>query len=180
MTSIRRVASATVCSVIVIIAIVVSNNKIRTTEQGLVIIGSAESCRREPYTCPAGLLTDGVGNTYGVKSGTRKSDKEIARDWQRNILEAEKCINTYFNGREMSDNAFSAMTSAAFNMGCYNLRFYKNSDGEYRQTSIHKHANSGSWLQMCNHLPDFANSRGTKLPGLVVRREQERVLCLTK
>ncbi|CNK29659.1 Uncharacterised protein [Yersinia aldovae] len=41
MASIKRIASGTVCSVIVIIAIVVSNDKIRTTEQGLVIIGGA-------------------------------------------------------------------------------------------------------------------------------------------
>jgi lysozyme len=55
------------CSVMTIIAIVVSNGHIRTNQRGLELIGNAESCRRDPYVCPAGVLTDGIGNTHGVK-----------------------------------------------------------------------------------------------------------------
>nr|WP_261371314.1 lysozyme [Yersinia mollaretii] len=180
MASIKRIASGSVCAVVAIIAIVVSTNKVRTNEHGLALIGNAESCRREPYVCPAGVLTDGIGNTQGVKPGSRKSDSEIARDWARNILEAESCINVYFRGREMSDSAFSAMTSAAFNMGCYHLRFYKGTDGLYRPTSISKQANRGNWVEMCHQLTDFVNSGGKTLPGLVARRAKERSLCLEK
>ncbi len=168
-----------VCSVMAIIAIVVSSGQVRTNEQGLELIGNAEACRREPYVCPAGYLTDGIGNTHDVKAGTHKTDQQIAADWQRNILDAEKCINTYFRGRDMADNAFSAMTSAAFNMGCSGLRTYYSPVRKARfETSIHKYAQAGNWQMMCNHLPDFASGGGKKLPGLVIRRDKEKALCL--
>ncbi|EMX2854137.1 lysozyme, partial [Yersinia enterocolitica] len=47
------------CSVAAIIALVVSNGNVRTSERGLELIGNAESCRRDPYVCPAGIITDG-------------------------------------------------------------------------------------------------------------------------
>lgn len=180
MAAIRKVgADVAVCSVMAIIAIVVASGKVRTNEPGLELIGNAEACRREPYYCPAGVLSDGIGNTHDVKAGTRKTDQQIAADWQKNILDAEKCINTYFRGRDMSDNAFSAMTSAAFNMGCSSLRSYYSPARKARfETSISKYAQAGNWTMMCNHLPDFVNGGGKKLPGLVIRRDKEKALCL--
>lgn len=180
--STKRVTAATgaVCAVSVIIGVVLNNGNVRTNQRGLELIGNAESCLRDPYVCPAGVLTDGIGNTHGVKPGTRKNDAQIAADWEKNILVAEKCINTYFRGKEMTDNAFSAMTSGAFNMGCDGLRFYySRSQGKRVQTSINKWAQAGNWVNMCNHLPDFVNSGGKRLKGLVIRREAERQLCLS-
>src|SRR5476649_1188346 len=107
--AITKKAGAAVCSVMTIIAIVVASGQVRTNEPGLELIGNAESCRRDPYICPAGYRTDGIGNTHDVKAGTRKTDQQIAADWQQNILDVEKCINSYFRGRDMTDNAFSAM-----------------------------------------------------------------------
>lgn len=168
-----------VCAVSVIIGIVLQNGNVRTTEEGLKLIGNSESCRRDPYVCPAGILTDGLGNTHGVKPGTVKNNDQIAKDWEKNILIAENCINTYFRGRDMNDNQFSAMTSAAFNMGCNGIRFYySKAQGKKVQTSINKWAQSGQWVNMCNHLPDFVNSGGKRLKGLEIRREAERKLCL--
>lgn len=172
-------AAGTVCAVGAIIALVLNSGHVRTNQRGLELIGNAESCRREPYVCPAGILTDGIGNTDGVKTGTRKTDAQIAADWEKNILQAEKCINTYFRGRDMKDNSFSAMTSAAFNIGCSSLRTYYSDARKARfETSIHKYAQAGNWTMMCNHLTDFVNGGGKKLSGLVTRREAEKQLCL--
>ncbi|EFT0499213.1 lysozyme, partial [Escherichia coli] len=105
---------------------------------------------------------------------------QIAADWEKNILIAERCINQHFRGKDMPDNAFSAMTSAAFNMGCNSLRtYYSKARGMRVETSIHKWAQKGEWVNMCNHLPDFVNSNGVPLRGLKIRREKERQLCLT-
>ncbi|CAA6680307.1 glycoside hydrolase family protein, partial [Lentimonas sp. CC4] len=41
--------------------------ELRTSPIGLDIIGNAEGCRQDPYTCPAGLATNGIGNTHDVK-----------------------------------------------------------------------------------------------------------------
>ncbi|HBD5085381.1 TPA: lysozyme [Escherichia coli] len=163
-----------------LITIVMGNGNVRTNQAGLELIGNAEGCRRDPYMCPAGVWTDGIGNTHGVTPGVRKTDQQIAADWEKNILIAERCINQHFRGKDMPDNAFSAMTSAAFNMGCNSLRtYYSKARGMRVETSIHKWAQKGEWVNMCNHLPDFVNSNGVPLRGLKIRREKERQLCLT-
>lgn len=86
MATIKRIASGSACAVAVIIAIVISAGNVRTSERGLELIGNAESCRRDPYACPAGVLTDGIGNTHGVKAGVIKTDTQIAEDWERTFL----------------------------------------------------------------------------------------------
>jgi lysozyme len=110
-------AAGIVCSVAAIIAIVLGNGHVRTNERGLELIGNAESCRRDPYVCPAGVLTDGMGNTHGVKPGTVKNDQQIAAEWEKNILDAESCVNRYANGRNLSDDTFSAVVSVTFRAG---------------------------------------------------------------
>lgn len=44
-------AAGTVCTVGTIIAIVLASGQVGTTQRGLELIGNAESCRRELYTC---------------------------------------------------------------------------------------------------------------------------------
>lgn len=171
--------STTACAVSVMIAFIVANGKVRTNQEGLEIIGDAEGCRRDPYICPSGIWTDGLGNTHNVKPGVRKTDEQIAKEWQANILIAENCVDTHFRGKDMPRNSFSAMTSAAFNMGCYSLRTYYSKARNTRvETSIHKYAQAGNWQMMCRHLPDFINGANGPLEGLRKRRNAEMALCL--
>ncbi|HCZ4695579.1 TPA: lysozyme [Klebsiella aerogenes] len=173
------VGGSAICAIGMMISIILGHGTVRTNQAGLELIGNAEQCRRDPYICPAGKWTDGVGNTHNVKPGVRKTDQQIAADWEKNILIAERCINQHFRGKDMPDNTFSAMTSAAFNMGCGSLLTYYSKVQERRvETSIHKWAQAGNWVNMCNHLPDFINGGGVPLPGLKIRRERERQLCL--
>lgn len=173
----KRTAAAT-CSVGAIIALVLGLDLgVRTNKEGLELIGNAEACRREPYTCPAGLLTDGIGNTHGVRPGTVKTDEQIARDWAKNIKDAERCINDSFRGEAMNDNQFSAMTSAAFNTGCRGLMTYVNAKKKRVPTTIWRHASAARFNEMCDRLPDFTRSGGKVTPGLVARRAKEKALC---
>lgn len=161
-------AAGAVCSVAAIIAIVLNAGNVRTNERGLELIGNAEGCRRDPYVCPAAKLTDGIGNTHGVKAGTRKTDEQIAADWERNILEAERCVNSYANGRKLSDNTFSAVTSITFNAGCANMK----------TSTLFRYLRIGEVTQACNQFPRWVYGGGKVLPGLVTRRAAERTLCL--
>ena len=168
-----------ICAVSVIVAIVLSmDSGLRINREGLELIGNAEACRREPYMCPAGVLTDGVGNTHGVIANKLKTDEEIARDWVRNIAEAEKCINNNFNGAEMPTMPFSMMTSAAFNMGCRSLMTYVNKDKKRVQTTIWKKAQARDWKGMCERLPDFNRVGGVVVKGVSIRRNKEMSNCL--
>ena len=166
-----------VCAVSAIIAIVLSmDTGLRINQEGLELIGNAESCRRDPYMCPAHVLTVGIGSTGKVEN-RRYSDEEIAEMWVKDLRDAEKCINDKFKGKEMSRNQFSAMVSAAFNMGCNGLSFYLDKKGIKHQTTISKLANAGDFNGMCRRLPDFVNAGGVKLKGLELRRAKEMALC---
>lgn len=168
MMSKAKVASGIVCSVMAIIAIVVSNGQVRTNQRGLELIGNAESCRRDPYVCPAGVLTDGMGNTHGVVRGTVKSDAQIAKEWEANILEAESCVNRYGSGRNLSDNTFSAAVSVTFRAGCGNMR----------TSQMFALFRSGNITAACSQFTRWVWGGGKVLPGLVTRAGNEKALCL--
>ncbi|RTO96184.1 lysozyme [Enterobacter hormaechei] len=156
-----------VCSVTLIINIVLSHGVLRTNKAGLELIGNAEGCRRDPYTCPAGIITDGIGNTHNVKPGTRKSDEQIARDWEKNIEAAEECVNAYAQGKSLSDNTFSAVTSITFNVGCTGMR----------KSTLFSLLRQDHIEQACNQFPRWVYGGGKILPGLVDRRGKEKALC---
>lgn len=161
-------AAGIVCSVAAIIAIVLGNGHVRTNERGLELIGNAESCRRDPYVCPAGVLTDGMGNTHGVKPGTVKNDQQIAAEWEKNILDAESCVNRYANGRNLSDDTFSAAVSVTFRAGCGNMR----------GSTMFSLFRNGELKAACSQFPRWVYGGGRVLPGLVTRAGKEEALCL--
>ena len=166
-----------VCAVSAIIAIVLSmDTGLRINKEGLELIGNAESCRRDPYMCPARVLTVGIGSTGKVQN-RRYTDEEIAEMWVKDLRDAEKCINDKFKGSEMPVNAFSAMTSAAFNVGCGSLMTYVNKEKKRVPTTIWKKAQANNWRGMCERLPDFNKAGGVELKGLTTRRAKEMALC---
>jgi len=164
----RGGAVGVVCSVGAIIAIIIGNGQVRTNQEGLELIGNAESCRRDPYICPAGVLTNGIGNTHNVKPGVLVSDKEIASTWQKNILEAEACVNRYANGKRLNDNQFSAATSVTFRAGCGNMR----------TSTMFKNFRNNQFVEACEQFSRWVWGGGKVLPGLVTRAGNEKRLCL--
>lgn len=162
-----------VCSVAMMIGVVKQNHPdIRTSAQGLEIIGNAEGCRRDPYQCPADVLTVGIGSTASggeaIDPKRIYTDKEIADRWANDLRIAERCVNRYGNGAKMPQGAFDAMTSLTFNVGC----------GAVRNSTLFKLANQGYSPAMCDQLSRWVYAGGKKLRGLELRRAKERNLCL--
>lgn len=170
MKNIKKIATTAICSVSVIIGIVLANysDEIRTSNAGLEIIGNAESCIREPYICPANVLTVGIGSTTGRVEQRKYSDSEIASRWVGDIKDAEQCANQYANGEELPQSVFDATVSITFNVGCTKMQ----------SSTMYRYLNAGSYVKACNELPRWNKSGGKVLNGLVVRREKERELCL--
>lgn len=170
MSAIRKAGKAgAVCSVAAIIAMVVASGQIRTSEKGLELIGNAESCQRDPYRCPADVWTDGIGNTHGVKPGVRKTDSQVAADWEKNILEAEKCVDRYGNGKKLTQGPFDAAVSVTFNLGCPAMQ----------KSTMFWMFRQGRIDDGCNQFPRWVYAGGKVLPGLVARRDKEKALCLS-
>lgn len=168
--SMKKKGAGIVCAVSVIIGIVTTqySDEIRTGKDGLEIIGNAESCRRDPYMCPAGVLTDGIGNTHGVEPKKILTDQEIARDWVDNIKKAEWCVNKYANGEKLRQGPFEAATSIVFNAGCGNMK----------ESTMFRQFRAGKVNQACEQFPRWVYAGGVKLKGLENRRIKERQLCL--
>ena len=165
-----------VCSVLAVIGIMYTNfgHEIRLSPAGAEIIGNAEGCRREPYKCPADVLTVGIGSTEysGLPIEPKRiyTDLEIAERWKHDIQVAEKCVNQYGNGRNLPQPVFDAATSITFNVGC----------GAMRKSTMFKYLNVGKYVQACNELSRWTRAGGRVLPGLVSRREKEKQLCLAQ
>ncbi|EDN6659410.1 lysozyme [Salmonella enterica] len=167
--------SAVVCSVMVIIGLAAVRHpgQLRTSRRGQAFIAQAEACRRVPYRCFAGRATVGIGSTGDVVMTKRYTDDEIADRWFSDMYTAETCVNRYFNGRLMPQFPFEAMTSAALNVGCTDLRWNKK---HHHVTQIYREAQTQHWTAMCHHLPDFRYSAGH--PVLLKRRLREEAWCL--
>ena len=166
----KKIATTAICSVTAIIGIVLANysENIRTSKTGLEIIGNAESCVREPYYCPANVLTVGIGSTGNVENKIY-SDDEIARRWVSDIKTAELCVNRHANGFHLPQSVFDASVSITFNVGCSKMR----------ASTMFKHLNNGNYRAACNEFPRWNKAGGVVLNGLVIRREKERSLCLS-
>ncbi|MDO9795341.1 glycoside hydrolase family protein, partial [Glaesserella parasuis] len=85
------------------------HGQFRTSQQGLEIIGDAEGCKREPYLCPANVLTVGIGSTEASSGKIERkvyTDKEIAQRWLVDIKNAEKCVKRYANGGDIPQSVF--------------------------------------------------------------------------
>ena len=170
----KHIKKAVVCSVAVIVGIMLNQygDQIRSGEQGLNLIGNAEGCLRNPYQCPADVLTVGIGSTEATSGKIDRNrtytDKEIAARWAKDIIAAERCVNRYGNGEKMPQGAFEAMTSLTFNVGC----------GAMRKSTLFKMANQGYRPAMCDQFSRWIYFNGKPLKGLQIRRAKERALCL--
>ena len=53
-----------------------------------------------PYLCPAGRLTNGWGNTHGVRPGVTITLAQAEADLARNLDWAEACVERYARRRD--------------------------------------------------------------------------------
>lgn len=148
---------------------------IKVSPHALDLIGNAEGCRRDPYRCPSGLITNGIGNTHGVIQ-TQASDAQVAKDWVENIQSAEQCLYDWKSDLPLSQGQVDALTSFIFNTGC--TRFRYNRDGS--ETRIGYFVKTGQYALACHQLNRWIYGGGAKLSGLVTRRQKETEICLSK
>ena len=151
-----------------------SQGELRISPKGLELIGNSEGCRLDPYKCPAGLVTNGIGNTHNAPNKIITIE-QVAKDWVKNIQDAERCVESYENpNRPMTQGQFDAFTSITFNTGCTVIS--KNEDGS--ATRIITRISQGLYGRACQDLHDWVYGGGKKLPGLITRRGLEYDRCM--
>jgi len=125
-----------------------------------------------PYLCPAGVPTIGVGSTdYEDGSKVSLSDLPITAERARQLL-AFKLRTRYLPGVMRLCPAIAtpqragALTDLAYNIGL----------GNFKNSTLRRKVNAGDWDAVPAELRKWTRGGGRVLRGLVLRREAEIAL----
>jgi lysozyme len=170
----------------------------KLSKAGADLMHRFEGCRNKPYLCPADIWTIGYGHVLYPEQirlpmvrppGKTKADipmirKEYPLKPEDNRVWTKEEINTLFAtdvgdfergvlrlvpGVVGKQGAFDALVSISFNFGLGNLQ----------RSTIRMKANRGDWEGAAEAFMAWTKGGGKVLPGLVKRREAERVLFLS-
>lgn len=179
--TIKNKIVATICSVSAIIGLIeadeyisANNNNLRFSKVAMEVMGNAEGCRRDPYLCPAKIMTQGIGHTgAGVAAVSKASDKQIAKWFAEDQLDAQNCIEINVErklGEKLPQGVFDGIGSFIFNVGCT----------QFTKSTMYSYLLNGKIVAACEQLPRWVYVGKTIIPGLVTRREKEKALCLSR
>ncbi|AIL60948.1 lysozyme [Pseudomonas alkylphenolica] len=139
----------------------------RTSQRGLSLIKSFEGLRLLAYRDAVGVWTIGYGATRGVKPGMsvtkEQAERMLLNDVQRFEPEVERLVQVPLTG-----NQWDALVSFTYNLGAGNLE----------SSTLLRLLNRGDYAGAAEQFPRWNKAGGKVLPGLVRRREAERVLFL--
>ena len=148
--------------------------KMKVSKQAIKMIKHHEGVRYDPYQCPAGLWTIGVGHLIG-------DGKSLPKGWDRTFKESEvdqilaDDLQRFENGVlrltkvPLNQNQFDALVSFSFNVGL----------GNYQASTLRAKLNRGEYDAAADEFQKWRKAAGKVLNGLVVRRADERNLFVT-
>lgn len=134
---------------------------------GREIVKHFEDCKLEAYLCPSGVPTIGWGHTKGVKLGDKitqdKADSLFEQDYHEAEQQVQEVVTAF-----LSDQQLGALTSFVFNLGI----------GQLKVSTLLKKLNQNDYKGAAEEFRKWIYSNGKILPGLVKRREMERMVFL--
>jgi len=147
---------------------------------GIKVIKISETFRAETYDdarpnhklktgeIPTGTLTIGWGHT-GPEAyiGNRISPTEADEILELDMGRAERTVSTSVENA-LTSNQFSALVSLVYNIG----------SEAFRKSTLLKLLNDGNYIGASEQFKRWVYDRGEKLPGLIIRREREKLLFL--
>lgn len=131
------------------------------------LIRRFEGCRLMPYICPAGVWTCGWGSAgpdvVPGKPWTQEyADKRLELDAVK-FARATRALCPFLDGDQLC-----AIADFAYNLGT----------GRLKASTLRRKLNDGDIDGAAAELGKWVYGGGRKLPGLVLRREAERLLLL--
>ena len=143
----------------------------KASENCLELIRRFEGFRGTPYKCPAGVPTIGYGSTrYANGAVVTLQDAPITQAQADHIMKAtlteyEDAVRRYAQV-PINQNQFDSLVDFAYNVGAKAL---------LKSTLLRK-LNAGDTTGASAEFAKWVKGGGVTLPGLVTRREAERVL----
>lgn len=138
------------------------------------LIKSFEGFRSKPYLCPAGIPTIGYGSTRDINGApiTLKhpaiTEQEAMNLLRISLASYEAAVRRYVKV-PLTQNQFDALVDFAYNAGAKNLQ----------TSTLLKKLNAGDYAGAAQQFGKWVYADGIILPGLVKRREAERLLFLS-
>jgi len=161
---VRRCA---VAAVLAIAALLPQTPTLKTSAAGLALIADFEGCRLSAYQCSAGVWTNGIGHTAGVKPQTHISERQAAVNLVEDVMRVEKGIARCMPVA-MPQPVYDAVVSFAFNVGVTAAC----------KSTLSFFINKGKWRDACEQLPRWVFVNGVRVTGLERRRANELAYCL--
>jgi len=147
----------------------------KASENCIALIESSEGFSANPYKCPAGIWTIGLGSTrYEDGTPVKYGDKPITIGRARKIVAAtlaseyEPAVRRYVTV-PINQGQFDALVDFAYNAGAQNLR----------TSTLLRKLNAGDYEGASREFGRWVNGGGVVLQGLVTRREKERRLFIS-
>lgn len=130
------------------------------------LIEKYEGYKAEPYLCPAGKATIGFGTTF-YEDGTpvKLSDKPITVERARELVKWYCENKIQYPRDDLNENQKSALCSLIYNIG----------QGAFNRSKCKKAIEAGDW-QTAYKEWDWVTANGRIMPGLVLRRQEEKRL----
>lgn len=131
------------------------------------LIRRFEGCKLVPYICPAGVWTCGWGSTGpDVVPGRRWTQEYADKRLELDAIKFSRATRALCPF--LIDDQHCAIADFAYNLGI----------GRLKSSTLRRKLNAGDIDGAANELRKWVNGGGRKLPGLVLRREAERLLLL--
>jgi lysozyme len=145
----------------------------KTNEAGIALIKEFEGLRTTAYQDSVKIWTIGYGHTSAAGAPTVAKGMKITKEQAVQILRAdldkfEQAVSKIIKV-PVSENAFAAMVSLAFNIG----------PGAFARSSVARFVNAKQIDKAARAFGMWVKAGGNTLPGLVRRRAAEAALFLT-
>lgn len=114
----------------------------------------------EPYTICR-------GHTGGVKKGQRATPEQCDRWFAEDLYRAERAVQRHVRV-PLRQGQYDAYVSFVFNVG----------ETNFRKSTMLRLVNEGRWQASCYQFPRWKYANKLVLQGIVVRRYEEKNLCL--
>jgi len=153
-------------------------------ELGLQLTRISEKFESRPYLCPAGVWTQGYGNTRNPDTGERVNRHSpiisiaTANRWLESSYEKIYCpITDELTRDDLKQHEFDAVADFVFNTGGYYLDKRSGKRFPYKLFSLINNRASKEELR-AYWLKCAITAGGKKLRGLEIRRQREAGLFL--
>ena len=137
----------------------------KTSEAGLNLIKKHEGLRLEAYKCPSGVWTIGYGHTLGVRPWSVVTKAQAEEKLREDVQVAERTVDQLrYLQSKLEQCQYDALVCFVFNVGV----------NAFIQSTLRKKVIGNPTDPLIRlEFERWVYAEGKKLPGLIIRRNDE-------